>query len=73
MIIHKSFGLDLGTTNSTASVIKDGKVIYAEEKPSKNRTIPSIVALRKNGTEVYGTLAKNEFYTGNENAKKSIK
>ena len=33
MIIHKSFGLDLGTTNSTASVIKDGKVLYAEENP----------------------------------------
>src|SRR5574344_2939143 len=73
MIIHKSFGLDLGTTNSTASVIKDGKVIYAEEKPSKNKTIPSIIAVRKNGSEVYGTLAKNEFYTGNTNSKKSIK
>lgn len=73
MIIHKSFGLDLGTTNSTASIIKDGKVIYAEENPGKNKTIPSIIAVRKNGSEVYGTLAKNEFYTGNTNSKKSIK
>lgn len=73
MIIHKSFGLDLGTTNSTASIIKDGKVIYAEENPGKNKTITSIIAVRKNGSEVYGTLAKNEFYTGNTNSKKSIK
>ena len=73
MIIHKSFGLDLGTTNSTASVIKDGKVLYAEENPGKNKTIPSIIAVRNNGKEVCGTLAKNEFYIGNENSKKSIK
>ena len=58
MIIHKSFGLDLGTTNSTASVIKDGKVLYAEENPGKNKTIPSIIAVRNNGKEVCGTLAK---------------
>lgn len=73
MIIHKSFGLDLGTTNSTASIIKDGKVLYAEENPGKNKTIPSIIAVRNNGKEVCGTLAKNEFYIGNENSKKSIK
>ena len=73
MIIHKSFGLDLGTTNSTASIIKDGKVVYAVEKPGNNKTIPSIIALRNNGKEVYGTLAKNEFYIKNENSKKSIK
>lgn len=73
MIIHKSFGLDLGTTNSTASIIKDGKVLYAEENPGKNKTIQSIIAVRNNGKEVCGTLAKNEFYIGNENSKKSIK
>ncbi|MDD3453548.1 MAG: Hsp70 family protein [Bacilli bacterium] len=73
MIMHKSFGLDLGTTNSTASVVKEGKVIYAEEKPAKNKTIPSIIAIRKNASEVCGSLAKNEFYTGNENSIKSIK
>ena len=73
MIIHKSFGLDLGTTNSTASVIVDGKVIYAEEGVAKNKTIPSIIALKKDGSEICGSLAKNEFYSGNKNSKKSIK
>lgn len=73
MIIHKSFGLDLGTTNSTASVVKNGKIKFAVEGKAKNKTIPSIVAVRKNGQEVVGTVAKNEFYAGNPNAKKSIK
>ena len=73
MKIHKSFGLDLGTTNSTASIIKNGKIVFAEEGKAKNKTIPSIVAIRRNGNEVVGTIAKNEFYSGNVNSKKSIK
>ena len=73
MKIHKSFGLDLGTTNSTASIIKNGKIVFAEEGKAKNKTIPSIVAIRRNGNEVVGTIAKNEFYSGNANSKKSIK
>lgn len=35
MIIHKSFGLDLGTINSTAAIIKEGKVWFGEENPIK--------------------------------------
>jgi molecular chaperone DnaK len=73
MRIHKSFGLDLGTTNSTASIIKNGKVVFAEEGKAKNKTIPSIVAVRRNGSEVVGTIARNEFYSGNINSKKSVK
>ncbi len=73
MIIHKGFGLDLGTTNSTAAVVKNGKVVFALEGKAKNKTIPSIISVRKNGQEVVGTIAKNEFYAGNPNSKKSIK
>lgn len=73
MIIHKSFGLDLGTTNSTASVVKNGDIIYAEEGRAKNKTVPSIVAVRRNAQKIVGTIARNEFYSGNPNSKKSIK
>lgn len=74
MIIRKSFGLDLGTTNSTAAVIKNGEVIYStEDKVRKNKIIPSFFAVRRNGSEVVGTIAKNEFYTGNQDSKKSVK
>ena len=56
MKIHKPFGLDLGTTNSTISIFKDGKNIYAED--GKEKTIPSIVA--HNGNHfVVGKSAKN--------------
>lgn len=73
MIIHKSFGLDLGTTNSTASVVKNGKIVFAEEDGKlKNKTIPSILALKSN-KELVGTIARNEFFRGNLNSKKSIK
>jgi molecular chaperone DnaK len=73
MITHKSFGLDLGTTNSTASVVKNGKIIFAEEGRAKSKTIPSILAVRRNGEEVVGAVAKNEWVSGNPNSKKSIK
>ena len=74
MRIHKSFGLDLGTTNSTASVILNGKVVFAEEnKTTKNKIIPSIYAIRNNGEEIFGNLAKQSFYIGNSNSKKSVK
>lgn len=73
MKIHKSFGLDLGTTNSTASVIKNGKIIFAEEGRAKSKTIPSVLAVRRNNEEVVGSVAKNEWVIGNPNSKKSIK
>lgn len=56
MKIHKTFGLDLGTTNSTASVFINGSNICAED--AKQKTIPSIVAIRENSF-VVGASAKN--------------
>lgn len=73
MKIHKSFGLDLGTTNSTVSIVKNGKILFAEEGRAKNKSIPSVVAIRRDGSKVVGTVAKNEFYSGNMDAVKSIK
>lgn len=73
MKIHRSFGIDLGTTNSTAAIVKEGKIIYGEEDVSKNKSIPSVIAIKRNNEEVVGTLAKNEYYSGNTNSKKSVK
>lgn len=56
MKIHKTFGLDLGTTNSTASVFTNGSNICAED--AKQKTIPSIVAIKGNSF-VVGASAKN--------------
>lgn len=56
MKIHKSFGLDLGTTNSTASIFVNGKSVCAED--AKQKTIPSIVAIKGEGL-IAGAIAKN--------------
>lgn len=56
MKIHKTFGLDLGTTNSTVSVFMNGTNFCGED--AKQKTIPSIVA--KKGNEfIVGASAKN--------------
>lgn len=73
MIIHKCFGLDLGTTNSTSAIISNGEVIYGVERITKSKVIPSIVAVTRDGKEVVGSVARGEFYSGNINSKKSIK
>ena len=40
MIIHKSFGLDLGTTNSSAAAIVEDNIVFAiESKITKNKII----------------------------------
>ncbi len=56
MKIHKAFGLDLGTTNSTASVFVNGTSFCAED--ARQKAIPSIVA-KKDNEFVVGALAKN--------------
>ncbi len=68
MKTHKTFGMDLGTTNSTVSVFKDGHNFYVED--FKQKAIPSIVCI-KNGNIVAGTKAKNT--PGEENKVKSVK
>ena len=47
MRIHKSFGLDLGTTNSTASIIKNGKVVFAEEGKAKIKPFLQLLLLEE--------------------------
>lgn len=56
MIIHKTFGLDLGTTNSTPSVFVNGASFCPED--GKLKTIPSLVA-RKNDKFIVGISPKN--------------
>ena len=56
MIIHKTFGLDLGTTNSTPSVFINGASFCPED--GKLKTIPSLVA-RKGDKFIVGIAPKN--------------
>lgn len=68
----KIIGIDLGTTNSVASVMEGGKpkVIPSAEGPS---IIPSIVASTKSGERLVGQLAKRQAITNPENTIYSVK
>ncbi len=63
-------GIDLGTTNSVVSIVKDGKPIVLENSNGK-RTTPSVVSF-KNNEIIVGEAAKRQMET-NENTISSIK
>lgn len=68
----KIIGIDLGTTNSVASVMEGGKpkVIPSAEGPA---IVPSIVAMGKNSERLVGQLAKRQAITNPENTIYSVK
>ncbi len=68
----KIIGIDLGTTNSVASVMEGGKakVIPSAEGPA---IVPSIVAEAKNNERLVGQLAKRQAITNPENTIYSVK
>lgn len=63
-------GIDLGTTNSVVSVVKDGKPVVLENANGK-RTTPSVVSF-KNDEIIVGEVAKRQMET-NPNTIASIK
>lgn len=64
--MSKIIGIDLGTTNSAAAVMRGGK---AEIIPSAEggRTVPSVIAVNKNGEILVGQVAKRQAVTNPEN------
>lgn len=70
--MNKIIGIDLGTTNSAVAVMRGGK---AEIIPSAEgaRTIPSVIAVNKNGERLVGQLAKRQAVTNPENTIFSVK
>jgi molecular chaperone DnaK len=70
--MSKIIGIDLGTTNSAVAVMRGGK---AEIIPSSEggRTVPSIVAVNKNGETLVGQVAKRQAVTNPENTVYSAK
>jgi len=70
--MNKIIGIDLGTTNSAAAVMRGGKV---EVIPSAEggRTVPSIVAVNKNKERLVGQIAKRQAVTNPDNTIFSVK
>jgi molecular chaperone DnaK len=70
--VNKIIGIDLGTTNSAAAVMRGGKV---EVIPSAEggRTVPSVVAINKNNEKLVGQIAKRQAVTNPDNTIFSVK
>ncbi len=64
-------GIDLGTTNSLASVVIDGKTKFVEFEGSK--LLPSVVAFDSEMKLMIGQTALNQYFLNPENSVKSIK
>lgn len=58
----KILGIDLGTTNCAMAIVEGGEPRVLENAEG-SRTMPSIVAVGKNGERIVGTLAKRQSVT----------
>ena len=64
-------GIDLGTTNSAVSIIRDGDVVVLEEDGQK--TLPSVVGLDPTGKLLVGFPARNQWTLAPDRTVRSIK
>jgi len=65
IVMGRTIGIDLGTTNSAGAVMKDGKIrlVPASEGPTPyGKMFPSIVAFKEDGEIVVGKNAKDYAY-----------
>ena len=70
--MSKILGIDLGTTFSAMAAIEAGEPKIIETKEG-TRTMPSVVALTKNGERLVGVLARRQQITNPKNTIFSIK
>jgi len=68
----KIIGIDLGTTNSCASVIEGGEPVVIPNIEG-NRTTPSVVAFTKDGERLVGETARRQAITNPDKTITSIK
>ena len=54
----KIIGIDFGTTNSRAAVVKNGIPVLIPNDKGKNST-PSVIRIRENGERIVGEEAEN--------------
>ena len=74
--MNRTMGIDLGTSNSAAALMKDGKIRLvpaSEGSTSYGKMFPSIVAFKEDGEIVVGKNAKNYAYTHPERTIRWIK
>lgn len=74
--MSRTIGIDLGTSNSAAALMKDGKIRLvpaSEGSTSYGKMFPSIVAFKEDGEIIVGKNAKNYAYTHPERTIRWIK
>jgi molecular chaperone DnaK len=64
-------GIDLGTTNSLAGLVEDGKVALVTFEGTA--LLPSVVSFTDSGDMLIGRPARNQYFLEPENSVKSIK
>ena len=64
-------GIDLGTTNSLAGTVIDGKINFVEFDGKK--LLPSVVSFMDGKELLIGQMAKNQYFLAPESSVKSIK
>src|SRR5690554_1091625 len=64
-------GIDLGTTNSAVSMIRDGKAVVLEEDGQK--ILPSVVGLDGSGKLLVGFPASNQWTLAPDRTIRSVK
>ena len=70
--MSKVLGIDLGTTNSAMAIVEGGDAVIVVNAEG-DRTTPSVVGYRDDGTRVIGKAAKNQAITNPEKTVSSIK
>ncbi len=68
----RAIGIDLGTTNSCVAVKEGGEPVVIPSAEG-GRTVPSVVAIAKNGERLVGQVAKRQGVTNPDNTVFSIK
>ena len=68
----RTFGIDLGTTNSAMSTLEGGEPTVIPNAEG-SRTTPSIVAFAKNGEVLVGEVAKRQAVTNVDRTIRSVK
>jgi len=68
----RAIGIDLGTTNSCVAVMEGGEPVVIPSAEG-GRTVPSVVAISKNGERLVGQVAKRQGVTNPDNTVFSIK
>jgi molecular chaperone HscA len=66
-------GIDLGTTNSLVSYVKDGRPVLVKDRTGQSTLVPSVLHFSESGDLIVGDAAKDKLMTHPESTIYSVK